>query len=76
MKMNVILEKAERNWCAYTPDEGFCIVVTGRTRDKVIQQFQGALLQHLEAMRSEGMTAPDVTELEIREVVPINSQAA
>jgi len=76
MKMNVILEKADSNWCAYTPDDGFCIVATGRTRDKVIEQFQGALFQHLEAMKSEGLEVPDVTELEIREVVPLSSQAA
>lgn len=76
MKMNVMLEKAEHNWCAYTPDEGFCIIATATTRDKVIEQFQGALRQQLEVLRSEGRDIPDVTKLEVHEIVPVDISKA
>lgn len=76
MKMNVILEKAEHNWCAYTPDEGFCIIATGPSRDKVIERFQGALKQQIEVLRDEGRDIPDITELDVREIVPVDASRA
>ena len=69
MKITVILEEGPNNWGAYTPDDIGCVVVTAPTREKVIEQFRSALDFHLRGMREDGMETPDVTELEIREMV-------
>lgn len=69
MIVNVVLEQMPRNWCAYTPDDIGVVVATGTTREKTIESFRDALHVHLQAMREEGLPAPDITELEIRETV-------
>jgi len=69
MKITVILEEGPNNWGAYTPDDIGCVIVTAQTREKVIEQFRSALDFHLRGMREDGMDTPDVTELEIRELV-------
>ena len=69
MKITVTLEEGPSNWGAYTPDDIGCVIVTAQTREKVIEQFRSALDFHLRGMREDGMDTPDVTELEIRELV-------
>jgi len=65
----VILEQGPNNWGAYTPDNIGCVIATAATRAEVIARFRSGLAFHLEVMREEGMPTPDVTELEIREMV-------
>jgi predicted RNase H-like HicB family nuclease len=77
MKLNVIIENEGRSWGAYTPDEGFCIIATARSRAAVVRRFQSALAFYLDYLREEGREVPDITELEIHETVPaLPAQAA
>lgn len=69
MKLTVIVEEGQNNWGAYTPDDIGCVIVTAATREEVIQQFRSALEFHLRGMREDGIETPDVTELEIHELV-------
>lgn len=68
--VTVIVERAPGNWCAYTPDEIGVVVATGPTRDAVIESFRSALRSHLQAMRDQGLSIPDVRRLQIQEMVP------
>lgn len=68
-KITVILEEGPNNWGAYTPDDIGSVVVTAASREEVITQFRSALDFHLRGMREDGLPTPDVTELEIRELV-------
>lgn len=67
--ITVILEEGPNNWGAYTPDDIGSVVVTAASREEVIRQFRAALDFHLRGMREDGLPTPDVTELEIRELV-------
>lgn len=67
--ITVILEEGLNNWGAYTPDDIGSVVVTAASREEVITQFRSALDFHLRGMREDGLPTPDVTELEIRELV-------
>ena len=69
MKTNVILEWAETNWCAYAPDLDDVVFATGDTREETLARFRDALRGLIQYKREEGLPAPDVTELEIRETV-------
>lgn len=53
----VIYEQGEHSWGAYSPDLPGC-VVAGRTRDEVEALMSGAVEQHLDVMREEGLAAP------------------
>jgi predicted RNase H-like HicB family nuclease len=69
MKVDVIVERAGNNWCAYAPDLEDVVVATGATRDETIDNFRDAVRGLLDYKREEGQTVPDVTELEIRETM-------
>ncbi|MBV9852760.1 MAG: type II toxin-antitoxin system HicB family antitoxin [Armatimonadetes bacterium] len=69
MKVDVIVERAGDNWCAYAPDLADVVVATGATREETIGRFREALRGLMEYKRDEGQPMPDVTELEIRETV-------
>ena len=69
--LTVILERAGNNWCAYTPDDIGVVVATGPTREETIANFRSALKTHLEVMREDGLPTPDVTALEVREMVAV-----
>ena len=71
MKVDVIVERTGNNWCAYTPDDIGVVVATGPTREKTIENLREALRTHLEVMREDGLPTPDVTGLEIREIVAV-----
>jgi predicted RNase H-like HicB family nuclease len=53
----VIYERAEHAWGAYSPDLPGC-VAAGRTRDEVETLMSGAVKQHLDVMREQGLPAP------------------
>lgn len=75
MKITVILERTANNWGAFTPDDVGSIIACGDTRQETLKLFRDALKSHLAAMRADGRDAPDVTELEIRETIPISDPA-
>jgi predicted RNase H-like HicB family nuclease len=71
MTVNVILEKTESNWCAFTPDDIGVVFSTAPTREAVIESFRDALKGHLEAMREEGLETPTVENLNIQELIAV-----
>ena len=71
MKVDVIVERAGQNWCAYAPDLEDVVVATGATRDETIDKFRDALRGLMDYKRDEGQPVPDVTELEIRETMAV-----
>ena len=69
MKVDVIVERAGDNWCAYAPDLADVVIATGATRDETIDKFRDALRGLIEDKREEGRPVPDVTGFEIREMM-------
>lgn len=69
MKIDVILEWANTNWSAYAPDLEDIVFATGDTREETIINFRDALRGLIKYKNEEGLPTPDVTELEIRELV-------
>lgn len=54
----VVLEPAEHNWGAYSPDLPGC-VATGETRVEALDRMREAIDFHLEGLRLEGYPIPD-----------------
>ncbi len=71
MTVTVVLEKTPNNWGAFAPDLEDCVIATGQTRQETIDNFQAALLELMAHKRRQGQTPPDITELEIRERLPV-----
>ena len=69
MKVLVILEEGPNNWGAHAPDLDDCVIATGHTREETISRFRDALNGLIRYKHEEGLPAPDVTELEFRELV-------
>ncbi len=53
----VIIEKAARNYSAYSPDLPGCIA-TGRTKDQAARNMHKAIEIHLEGLREDGIPIP------------------
>ena len=53
----VIIEKANGNYSAFSPDVPGCIA-TGETREAAEQEMQAALQMHLEGMKEDGLPIP------------------
>ena len=52
MKYRVIIEKAQNNYSAYSPDiDG--VIATGKTKNEVRRNFKSALELHLEGIRED-----------------------
>ena len=62
MRYLVIVEKAETNFAAYSPDLTGC-VATGQTIEEVEQNMREAIEFHLEGMRLHGESIPQPTAL-------------
>lgn len=56
----IIIEQAEGNFCAYSPDLPGCIA-TGPTREAVQHSIREAMQFHLAGMREEGLPLPEPT---------------
>ncbi len=54
----VIIEKADNNYSAYSPDLPGC-VATGTSVKETIFQMRSAIQFHVEGLKSEGMTIPE-----------------
>lgn len=75
MICQVILEKVGANWSAHASGEIGVIAVAGDTRDEAVESFRDALVDHLAAMREEGLQPPEITALDIHEVLPVEAAA-
>lgn len=64
----IVIEKANGNFAAYSPDLPGCIA-TGATREEVEANMREALLFHLEGLREEGFPIPEPTASASRVVV-------
>ncbi len=60
MKYMVVLEKAEKNWAAYSPDVLGCIA-TGRTPEETMKRYKKALRMHIEGLKEDGLPLPEPT---------------
>ena len=60
MKYMVVLEKAEKNWAAYSPDVLGCIA-TGRTPEETLKRYKKALQMHIEGLKEDGLPLPEPT---------------
>lgn len=69
--VNVVLDKTETNWCAYTPDDIGVVFSTAPTREEVIVSFCEALKGHLEAMTDEGLETPTVENINVQELIAV-----
>lgn len=58
MRYLVVLERAESNWAAYSPDVPGC-VATGATPEETLAAFAEALRLHLEGLREDGLPIPE-----------------
>ena len=57
MDYSIIIEKATRNYCAYSPDLPGC-VATGATLSEVRKNMREAIEFHLEGMIEDGLPIP------------------
>ncbi len=53
----VVVEKADGNYSAYSPDLPGCIA-TGKTRDQATRRMHNAIELHLEGLREDGLAIP------------------
>ena len=60
MKFAVVIEKADSNYCAYSPDLLGCIT-TGETVEETYRMMQEAIEFHLEGMKLHGDPIPEPT---------------
>lgn len=57
-KYPVIIEKAESNYSAYSPDLPGC-VSTGTTLKETLSRMREAIQFHLEGLKKEGLDIPE-----------------
>lgn len=57
-KYLIVIEKASKNYSAYSPDLDGCIA-TGKTRAETIQNMKEAIEFHLEGLRQDGLPVPE-----------------
>ena len=62
MRYPIIIEKAENNYAAYSPDVPGC-AATGKTIEEVKQQFAEALEFHFESLREDNEPIPQPSTL-------------
>ena len=60
MKYVVVLEKADKNWAAYSPDVLGC-VATGRTPKETLERYEKALRMHIQGLKEDGLPYPEPT---------------
>jgi predicted RNase H-like HicB family nuclease len=57
-KYLVIIEKAKKNFSAYSPDLPGCIA-TGKTREETIKNMQEAIEMHVQGLLEDKMPVPE-----------------
>ena len=58
LKYPIIIEKAENNYSAYSPDLPGC-VSTGATIKETLKRMRDAIQFHLEGLKKEGLDIPE-----------------
>ncbi len=53
----IVIEKAEKNYSAYSPDLPGC-VATGKTREETEERMHGAIEMHIHGLIEDGMPVP------------------
>lgn len=53
----VVVEEAENNYAAYSPDLPGCIA-TGDTKKETLRLMREAIAMHLEALKEDGLPIP------------------
>ena len=53
----VVIEKAENNYSAYSPDLPGC-VAAGETKEETLRLMREAIARHLEGLREDGLPIP------------------
>jgi predicted RNase H-like HicB family nuclease len=53
----VVIEKADGNYSAYSPDLPGC-VATGRTREQVVRNMHQAIEMHVRGLLEDGVPVP------------------
>ena len=61
-KFLIVIEKAEKNYSAYSPDLPGCIA-TGKTIKEVEKNMYEAIEMHLEGMREDKISMPSSTSI-------------
>ena len=56
----IIIEKANKNYSAYSPDLLGCIA-TGKTREEAEQNMHEAIELHLQGLKEDGLSIPQST---------------
>lgn len=56
----VVIEKADGNYSAYSPDLPGC-VATGSTREEAEQNIHEAIELHLQGLKEDGLSIPQST---------------
>ena len=56
----VVIEKADENYSAYSPDLPGC-VATGATREDAEQNIHEAIELHLQGLKEDGLSIPQST---------------
>jgi predicted RNase H-like HicB family nuclease len=54
----IILEKANKNYSAYSPDLPGC-VATGKTREEAEQNMHEAIEMHIQGLLEDGLPIPE-----------------
>lgn len=54
----IVIEKAGRNFSAYSPDLPGC-VATGRTREEAEKNMHEAMLMHIQSLKEENQPIPE-----------------
>jgi len=61
-KFLIVIEKAEENYSAYSPDLPGCIA-TGETVEEVEKNMYEAIKMHLEGMKEDNINIPSSTAI-------------
>ena len=56
----IVIEKADGNYSAYSPDLHGCIA-TGATREEAEQNMYQAIEMHINGLREDGLPVPEST---------------
>lgn len=71
----IVIERAESNFSAYSPDLPGC-VATGETREETGRNMLEAIQLHLEGMREDGLPVPPSTAVAEYLVIPELTRAS
>jgi predicted RNase H-like HicB family nuclease len=54
----VVIEKAETNYAAFSPDLPGC-VATGTTREETLERMRQAISLHIQGLKEDGLPVPE-----------------